>query len=385
MGISTSTPFGLYVHWPYCRRLCPYCDFNIYRHRGGEHEDLLSAILADIKGHGCRIDAPGPLHSLSFGGGTPSLMTPAQITQVVETAEQVFGFVTDPEISIEANPDALNKVKCEEFAKAGINRMSIGVQSLDDEDLRFLGRDHNADEARHAVNAAQMAGMRVSADFIYDLPNQVLSDWSHRLDEALALGLSHYSFYALTIAPGTAFGHQLKKGRLKPPLEDHSAALFEFTHEHTARAQLPAYEVSNHASSPAEQSRHNMIYWQNGDWVGVGPGAHGRASLEGARTALVTALRPEVYGATVAAQGWGVVEQTVLEPDEMAMEALSMGLRLSAGLDLATLKKVTGFVVPEKNLHALIDQGYVETKDTILRVLPKGRVLIDRLVLELLT
>ncbi len=382
--MSKQTPFGLYVHWPYCRRLCPYCDFNIYRHRGGAHDDLLRAILKDIEGHGARIDAPGPLHSLSFGGGTPSLLAPGQIKTVIETAARVFGFVAAPEISLEANPDVLDRAACAGFASAGINRISIGIQSLDDEELHFLGRDHSADDARRAVDAAQSAGVRVSADFIYDLPDQTMAAWTHGLEAALALDLAHYSFYGLTIAPGTAFGHQAKKGRLKRPSEDHSAALFAFTQKHAAKAGLPAYEVSNHASNTAEQSRHNLIYWQNGDWVGVGPGAHGRAHIQANRTALVTAPRPEDYCAVVKAQGWGVIENTVLSPEEVAMEALSMGLRLQAGLDLEALNSTTGFVLPQQNLQSLTDQGYLNTRDNILRVLPKGQALIDRLVLELL-
>ncbi len=379
-----STPFGLYVHWPYCTRLCPYCDFNIYRNRDGHHDDLLDAIVADIEGHGRRITAPGPLQSLSFGGGTPSLMRPEQIATVIEAADQVFGFVDDPEISLEANPDALSAPRCQSFAGAGINRLSIGVQSLDDQELKFLGRDHSAEEARNAITAAQNAGMRISADFIYDLPDQSEAIWDQRLEAALALKLEHYSFYALTIEPGTAFGVQVKKGRLQPAPEERSAALYDLTQARTQAAGLPAYEVSNHARTIADQSRHNLVYWLNGDWIGVGPGAHGRATVNNQRLALVAAKRPADYSATVQATGWGIAAQDTLSTEDVVMEAFSMGLRLRAGLDMAPLQARTGFVVPPDKLENLIEDGWLEKEQSILRVRPKGWALIDRLVLELL-
>ncbi|PHS24042.1 MAG: coproporphyrinogen III oxidase [Robiginitomaculum sp.] len=385
MGLASPGGFGLYVHWPYCTRLCPYCDFNIYRDRQGGHDDLLAAILADIKGHKERLDVPGPLHSLSFGGGTPSLLRPAQIAAVIETADQVFGFVPEAEISLEANPDRLDMDRCAGFAGAGINRLSIGVQSLDDQELKFLGRDHDAEEARRALEAAAKTGMRVSADFIYDLPDQSVSSWSKGLDDALALGLQHYSFYALTIEPGTAFGLQVKKGRLRPAPEERSADLYILTQERTAKAGLPAYEVSNHASKPEEQARHNLIYWQSGDWIGVGPGAHGRASLKGQRHALEAALRPEAYTRAVQETGWGVVEATALDTQDIIMETLSMGLRLREGLDIMALQTKTGFTLPAEKLHELIEEGYLAKDGATIRVRTKGWALIDRLVLELLT
>ncbi len=384
-GKAAITPFGLYVHWPYCTRLCPYCDFNIYRHRGGNHDDLLHAIIKDIEGHGARINAPGPLHSLSLGGGTPSLLTPAQVSALIETAGRVFGFADDPEISLEANPDALSTQKCTDFAKAGINRISIGVQSLDDRNLRFLGRDHSADEARRAVDAALQAHVRTSADFIYELPGQTPDDWSRDLDAALTLGLDHYSFYALTIAPGTAFGVQRAKGRLIPADEERAASLFELTQERTKQADLPAYEVSNHARTPAAQSRHNLVYWQNGDWVGVGPGAHGRINMNGQRHATSTALRPDDYCTAIRKTGWGVIEQSLLSGDDTAMEALSMGLRLRGGLDLGQLNSQTGFTLDQDKLRTLIADDYLHLGNQILRVRQKGWALIDALVLELVT
>ena len=384
MGLN-ATPFGLYVHWPYCTRLCPYCDFNIYRNRNGDHDDLLHAILGDIEGHGRRITAPGPLQSLSFGGGTPSLMRPEQIAAVIKAAERVFGFVDNPEISLEANPDALSEDRCQGFASAGINRLSIGVQSLDDQELKFLGRDHSAEEARNAIKAARNAGMRISADFIYDLPDQSETIWGQRLEAALELDLEHYSFYALTIEPGTAFGVQVKKGRMVPAPEERSAALYDLTQEHTKAAGVGAYEVSNHARNIAGQSRHNLIYWQSGDWIGVGPGAHGRATINGQRMELVAARHPGDYNATVQTRGWGIATKDTLSPKEIVMEAFSMGLRLRAGLDLARLQKRTGFAVPKHNLQNLINDGWLEVDQSMLRVQPKGWALIDRLVLELLT
>lgn len=374
---------GLYVHWPYCRRLCPYCDFNIYRDKGGTHDDLLQAILADIEGHAARLDVRLPLQSLSFGGGTPSLLAPAQISAVIDTAARVFGFVSAPEISLEANPDALNTQVCADFAEAGITRMSIGVQSLDDNELRFLGRDHDARQGRAAVQAAINAGMRVSADFIYDLPEQSLKDWSRALDEAMQMGAEHYSLYALTIEPGTAFGVQMAKGRLIMPPEEHSTALFELTQERMAAAGFAAYEVSNHAASAGAQAQHNLLYWRNEDWIGVGPGAHGRLTIDGKRHATQTAKRPDDYIGTVKTNGWGVVEDSVLMAEEIAVEGLAMGLRLCAGLDLARLENMTGFTPPAQKLVGLIEDGMLEQTGDILTVRPKGRALIDRLVLEL--
>ncbi len=383
--MSASTPFGLYVHWPYCQRLCPYCDFNIYRQRDGEHDDLLQAILADIKAHGERIGVPGLLHSLSFGGGTPSLMKPHQIRAVIETAAKVFGFDENVEISLEANPDALDDEICQNFANAGINRLSIGVQSLDDTALKFLGRDHSAAQAQKAVRAAQKAGLRVSADFIYDLPGQSIEEWTRGLSAALALNLAHYSFYALTIEPGTAFGVQVQKGRLNPSTENHAFDLYALTQDITAKAGLPAYEVSNHARSPDDQSRHNLIYWQNGDWVGVGPGAHGRVNFNGQRTAMVSAMRPDAYCNQVKGTGWGINEITPLTREDITMEALSMGLRLRTGLDLYGLKTRTGHVINQTKLQSLIDEGFLQLHNTRLSVREKGWAVIDRLVLELLT
>jgi putative oxygen-independent coproporphyrinogen III oxidase len=382
--MSAAHPFGLYVHWPYCKRLCPYCDFNIYRHRGTANEDLLSAILADIEGHGTRIEAPGPLHSLSFGGGTPSLMTPAQINAVIDTAERVFGFTAHPEISLEANPDGLSLEVCKGFTSAGINRLSIGVQSLNDVELKFLGRDHSAKDARNAIEAGRAAGMRISADFIYDLPDQSIDDWNTGLDAALALKLEHYSFYALTIEPGTAFGVQAKKGRLNLPPEARSAVHYDLTQQRTHDAGLPAYEVSNHATGPAAQSVHNLIYWQNGDWVGVGPGAHGRVNIDGQRMAIEAVRRPDAYCAAVKATGWGAGQHSRLSPQDIAMEALLMGLRLRTGIDIEALQQSTGFALPAQKLHSLIAQDLLAKAGVMLRVQPKGWALIDRLVLELM-
>ena len=383
--MNAATPgFGLYLHWPWCRRLCPYCDFNIVRHRGGDHADLLAAIIADMRGHGQRVQAPGPLGSLSLGGGTPSLMTPQQVQQVIEAADQVFGLAQDCEISIEANPDALDETAARDFAAAGINRFSIGVQSLDDAALRFLGRDHDAAQARQAVAAALGTGARVSADFIYGLPEQGVQDWCRGLDAALALGLEHYSFYALTIEPGTAFGVQRQKGRLTPLDEDRAAALFALTQERCAAAGLPSYEVSNHARSIAAQSRHNLLYWRNQDWIGVGPGAHGRAALDGRRHALTAARKPQDYIDVVARTGWGVAACEALSGEAIATEGLAMGLRLREGVDLARLKTQTGFAPDPGILRALQDEGWLETRGGHLRVSENGRALTDRLVLELL-
>ncbi len=376
--------FGLYLHWPWCRRLCPYCDFNIVRHRGGDHADLLDAILADIRGHGARLQAPGPLSSISLGGGTPSLMTPRQVQQVIETADQVFGLAGDCEIAIEANPDALDEHAARDFAAAGINRFSIGVQSLDDAELRFLGRDHDAAGARKAVAAALLTGARVSADFIYALPNQSVPDWQRGLSAALGLGLSHYSFYALTIEPGTAFGVQQQKGRLAPVNESRAAALFALTQERCAAAGLPAYEVSNHAQNHAAQSRHNLLYWRNQDWIGVGPGAHGRAMIDGRRHALAGVRQPQDYIAAVARTGWGVAEAEALSNADIAMEMLAMGLRLREGVDLARLRRQSGFAPDPGTVRTLQEQGWLATDGEVLRVTAKGLPLTDRLVLELL-
>ena len=384
MSAAPSPGFGLYLHWPYCRRLCPYCDFNIVRHRGGDHAALLDAILADISGHGERVQAPGPLSSLSFGGGTPSLMTPGQVSAVINTAAQVFGLAGNCEIAIEANPDALDDTTAGDFSAAGINRFSIGVQSLDDDALRVLGRDHDAATARAAIQAAQRTGARTSADFIYGLPGQSVQDWQRGLDAALALGLEHYSFYALTIEPGTAFGVQQQKGRLNVPDEDHAAELFALTRAHCAGADLPAYEISNHARSAAAQSRHNLLYWRNQDWIGIGPGAHGRASIGGRRHALATARKPQDYIDAVTAHGWGVVEAEKLSGEAVAMEALAMGLRLREGVNLARLKAQTGFAPDSAIVRTLQEGGWIERHGGMLRVTAAGRALTDRLALELL-
>jgi len=372
---------GLYVHWPYCARICPYCDFNVYRARGDD-EALVDAICSDLAAWR-EMTGPRTIHSVHFGGGTPSLLSPAYMERLIETAERLWGFEAEIEIGLEGNPN--DHARFAGLADAGINRMSLGVQSFNDTALKGLGRDHDGDTARHAIDAAQAAFARVSFDMIYALEGQSLMDWRADLEAALSFETGHLSLYQLTIEPGTAFERRVMRGDLAVPDSDLGADLYELTQELCAQAGLTAYEVSNHARTPEDRSRHNRLYWRGEDWIGVGPGAHGRlgAFSHGNRLATEAVRRPAEYIAQIKASGRGYIEDTYLTAREEAVERVLMGLRVVEGLDLNRLRSATGLDINPGAARAHAGQGLLEFDDARVALTTEGRLFADRIASDL--
>jgi oxygen-independent coproporphyrinogen-3 oxidase len=369
---------GLYIHWPYCARICPYCDFNVYKAANGAPEALLSAMLADLSAWRDRIGRR-PLASVHFGGGTPSLMEPAAVTAILERADALFGIEPGAEIGLEANPN--EAARFEGLTSAGIERISLGVQALDDASLKALGRDHDAAAGRAAFEKARRLFKRVSLDLIYAREGQSPADWERELDEALTFQPDHLSAYQLTIEPGTAFQKRLDRGELVPPVEDAAADMFEITQELTEAAGLPAYEVSNHARSTAHQSVHNRLYWEGADWIGIGPGAHSRvgAAKAGGRLAAEAARKPADYIAGVAS---GAAQMTeILSPRDEAVERTLMGLRLvQDGITPARIEALTGVSVDMESAVGLCVQGVLnEGPGGRLHLTRRGRIFADRI------
>lgn len=383
MSIKPNLPkLGLYVHWPYCARICPYCDFNVRRDRGQDTEFLVDAIVADIRFWRTRLEKPTALTSLSFGGGTPSRMDPGQMHRIIQAAEQSFGFMADIEISLEANPTDFETDRYADFASIGINRLSLGIQSLDEQQLEFLGRDHTAIEAFKALQEARKNFASVSGDFIYGLPQQSVTDWQKQLEEILDFGLQHLSLYCLSIEPKTMFYKQYQRGLLVPSDDDQMADLYELTQELTDNMGLPAYETSNHAVDDESRSKHNLLYWQGDDWIGVGPGAHARVSLDGSRHEMASHLSPQNYAKAVQQTGWGVTTCKKLTPQDDLAERLLLGLRLSDGIDLAQMQGRAGYEIDQARLLNLTKAGLLQVRDGKLKA--SAPLLVDRIGSELL-
>jgi oxygen-independent coproporphyrinogen-3 oxidase len=372
---------ALYVHWPYCARICPYCDFNVVRARGGKGPAALArAIVADLAAQAGRLGRRR-LASIFFGGGTPSLMHPEWAGEIIALARRLFEPAPDLEVTLEANPTDAEAGRFADFTAAGVNRLSLGVQSLDDAALAFLGRDHSAADARRAAEIAGRAFPRVSIDLIYARPGQTPDAWERELREALALGAEHVSAYQLTIEAGTPFDRAVRRGRWAPPDPDLAAALYETTQGVLGDAGLAAYEVSNHARGPAARSRHNLVYWRGGDYLGVGPGAHGRITgADGERWATLTPARVADYVARVGAAGCGLAERTRLTPLEAAEERLLMGLRTVEGVGLAELAALS----PDPaTVRSLTDAGLLAPSPGRLIATAAGRAVLDRITLDL--
>jgi oxygen-independent coproporphyrinogen-3 oxidase len=371
---------GVYIHWPYCARICPYCDFNVVKARGGpEPAALAAAIVADLEAQAA-ITGPRALVSVFFGGGTPSLMEPAWTAQIVDAARRLWTPSEGLEVTLEANPTDAEAERFADFAAAGVNRLSLGLQSLDDAALAFLGRNHDAAAGMRAARAARAAFPRLSIDLIYARPGQTPAAWRQELASALDLGPEHVSPYQLTIEAGTAFDRAVARGRFRPPDPDTGAALFEATQSVLGAAGFDAYEVSNHAQGAAARSRHNLVYWQGEDYVGAGPGAHGRITLGGAREATYAAPRIADYLDRVRETGLGFVTRERLSARETAEERLLAGLRLSEGVPLAELDALE--LSPER-LSGLVELGLIADDPQRLRATPAGRLVLDRLTAEL--
>lgn len=383
-GDRDSKDVALYVHWPYCARICPYCDFNVVRDRGRVEEQarLVQAILADMEAQSLLV-GPRRLASIFFGGGTPSLMPPEAVAAVIARAKALFPPAGDIEITLEANPTDAEAGRYAALAEAGINSLSMGVQSFDDAALTFLGRDHSAAEARRAVQTAGEAFPRLSIDLIYARPGQSVADWTAELTTALDLGFEHISPYQLTIEPTTAFGRAFARGTLTPPDEDLAASLYEATQEVLEGAGFEAYEVSNHARDVAARSSHNLHVWRGGDYLGLGPGAHGRLTLEGERTATVAHRRIPDYAAGVA-KGAPWAERETLDAPGAAEELVLLGLRTVEGVPL-TLLHTLGLSETTGPLADLIADGFLTSQVGRVAATARGRPLLDAVLKALLT
>ncbi|TBR24198.1 coproporphyrinogen III oxidase [bacterium] len=378
-------PLGVYVHWPYCARICPYCDFNVFKAKGRDAEaaDLARAIVADLEAQAV-LTGPRELVSIFFGGGTPSLMDPDWAGAIIAAARRLWTPAADLEVSLEANPTDAEAGRFAAFADAGVNRLSLGLQALDDAALGFLGRNHDAAEGRRAADAAARAFPRLSLDLIYARPGQTTGAWADELAAAIDLGAEHLSPYQLTIEAGTAFDRAVRRGVFAPPPEGLGADLYDTTQRVLEAKGFEAYEVSNHARGEAARSRHNLVYWQGLDYVGAGPGAHGRITRAGAREATEAAARPADYIARVAHAGTGFASVERLSPVEAAEERLLSGLRITDGVAFADLAAL-GLQPDHPTVRRMVELGLVAEDARRLRATPGGRRVLDRLSTELAT
>jgi len=375
--------FGLYVHWPFCAAKCPYCDFNSHvRYQPIAEAEYCAALVAQIEGYRRELGARH-VASIFFGGGTPSLMAPQTVAAIIDATARVWDLADDCEITLEANPTSVEATRFAGYRMAGVNRVSLGVQALNDADLRALGRLHSADEARDAIALARGNFDRVSFDLIYARSGQTLKHWEAELASALALAPEHLSLYQLTIEQGTPFAELHAAGKLPVPAGDLADEMYATTRQMTAAAGLPLYEISNHAR-PGQESRHNLLYWRYGEYVGIGPGAHGRPIVGGQRFATETERLPEVWLRRVQDHGTGETQRMPLTRAECADELLLMGLRLDEGVDLHRLRVVGGVQPSAETISDLITDGLIEPAGNHrLRATDAGRFLLNQLVLAL--
>jgi oxygen-independent coproporphyrinogen-3 oxidase len=375
--------FGVYVHWPFCTSKCPYCDFNSHvRSAGIDEARFLAAFRREIE-HQAALTGPRSVSSVFFGGGTPSLMQPATVGAIIDRIASRWSVAAKAEITLEANPGSVEAGRFAGYRAAGINRVSVGVQSLSDTALKSLGRLHTVAEARAALGVARRNFDRFSFDLIYARPGQTVSEWRAELADALALAGSHLSLYQLTVEPGTPYAALDAAGKLGAPDGEAAAALYEATQEMTAAAGLPAYEISNHAV-PGEECRHNLLYWRYGEYAGTGPGAHGRLVIDGRRHQTSTEKSPERWLAAVEARGHGLIERSELSSAEQADEALLMGLRLEEGLDLDRLAGIGGARPSADAIDELVASGLLERLSASrIKAVGRGRIVLNELVLRL--
>ena len=375
--------FGLYLHWPFCQSKCPYCDFNSHVAAKIDQDEWVTAYLQEID-RVAALTAERRLSTIYFGGGTPSLMPPSTVAAIIDRAQRVWRLNNDIEITLEANPTSVEAERLQAFRSAGVNRVSLGVQALNDEDLRRLGRMHDSDEAMRALDAAASIFDRYSFDLIYARQFQTLTQWEAELRRALSFGSSHMSLYQLTVEDGTVFGQRHQAGHLKGlPSEDLGADFYDMTQEICESHGLPAYEVSNHARA-GQESRHNLIYWQSGDFAGIGPGAHGRLTLNGQRHATAALREPGKWLAE-ARKGQLQDKEPALPPIEVQTEFLLMGLRLRDGISAKRFQDLSGTGLPETKLAYLIDLGMLEREGDRIRATQKGRPILNAVLLELVS
>jgi oxygen-independent coproporphyrinogen-3 oxidase len=375
--------FALYVHWPFCLSKCPYCDFNSHVRTRIDADSYQASVLRELETVAARLDKRKPLDSIFFGGGTPSLMPGHVVQTIIARAEQLFGVKPDIEITLEANPTSADAGRFRAYRAAGVNRVSLGVQALNDTDLKALGRLHSVDEALAAVALAQSVFERVSFDLIYARPDQTLEAWQAELERALTFGCQHYSLYQLTFEEGTPFHAMLQRGSMHELDVETASTMFEVTQARMEQAGLPAYEVSNYAR-PGQESRHNLVYWRYGEYVGVGPGAHGRIMSGGHRIASQTEKNPELWLRRVAESGDGMVAWDPVEPEQQSTEALLMGLRLMEGVDLARIEAMSTLRLSRDHISALEQNGFLTHDQKALKATPKGRLVLNAVLKELL-
>ena len=384
MSLTTIAPeFAVYVHWPFCLSKCPYCDFNSHvRHGGYDEAHYVRAIQSEIAAAAER--APGRIVStIFFGGGTPSLMQPQTVGAILDSVGKHWTVAGNVEVSLEANPTSVEATRFRGYRAAGVNRVSLGVQALDDQSLKELGRLHSAQEALDAISVARSIFERYSFDLIYARPRQTLEGWKTELKQAISEAAEHLSLYQLTIEPGTPFFGLHKAGKLIVPNDDLGRDLYDLTQQICDDAGLPAYEVSNHAR-PGAECRHNLVYWRGHEYAGVGPGGHGRLNIDGRRYATETEKKPEAWLDLVARNGHGLTVDEKLQPNEVADEFLLMGLRLAEGIDPQRFTSLCGRSLDPARVSYLRDGGAVETMDNgRLRVTQSGFPLLDAVVADL--
>jgi oxygen-independent coproporphyrinogen-3 oxidase len=374
--------FGLYIHWPFCQAKCPYCDFNSHVSTSIDQDEWAIAYLSELD----RVSTETSdriLGTVFFGGGTPSLMDPRLIDQIMDRVRRNWSLANDFEVTMEANPSSVEASRFKSYRAAGVDRVSLGIQALNDTDLRALGRLHSTKEARAALEIAQSCFDRASFDLIYARQDQTLADWEAELTEALKMGFSHMSLYQLTIEDGTAFGARHARGLLRGlPTDDTAANMFELTQQMMQTADMPAYEVSNHAQT-GQEARHNQIYWRGGDYLGIGPGAHGRVTLGGQRYATETPLSPALWLTAVKTGGSGESARTALSRSEQDTEYLMMSLRTSEGSDLTRLHTSTRDSLVSK-IRDLCDLGFLVQDEDHLSVKAEKRIVLNAILSELL-
>jgi putative oxygen-independent coproporphyrinogen III oxidase len=383
--MDETEPVAVYIHWPFCRSKCPYCDFNSHVRDGIDAARWTRALLADLD-HQAGLTVGRKVGSVFFGGGTPSLMPPETVAALLDGVRRHWAIAPDVEITLEANPNSAEAARFRAFAAAGVNRLSLGVQALDPAALRFLGRAHDRAEAIAAIEHARDSFARFSFDLIYARPGQSIAVWRSELDEALDLAGDHLSLYQLTIEPGTAFAALARRGDLVPSDEDTAAALYEATQDHLAAAGLPAYEISNHAR-PGGESRHNLAYWRYQDYVGIGPGAHGRVTRAGVKYATRQRRLPEAWLGAVETTGTGLDEAAAIDRDTAIEEMLMMGLRLAEGVARARLEPAAGQAVETRFAHTLpplLEGGFLTLDRDRLTATAAGRQRLNAVLAALL-
>ncbi|MEO3997742.1 radical SAM family heme chaperone HemW [Mesorhizobium sp. CAU 1732] len=375
--------FGVYVHWPFCAAKCPYCDFNSHvRHQPVDQERFAAAFKAEMATMRART-GPRTVTSIFLGGGTPSLMKPETVGAVLDAIAENWTVPSGIEVTLEANPSSVEASRFRGYRDAGVNRVSLGVQALNDQDLRFLGRLHNVEQALHAIRLARETFPRLSFDLIYARPGQTLEAWEQELEAAIGHAADHLSLYQLTIEEGTRFHALHAAGKFQMPDPDLAADLYRVTQEVTAARGLPAYEISNHAR-PGAESRHNLVYWRYGEYVGVGPGAHGRFLEDGRRIVTFTEKMPETWVNLVEAKGHGVIGGEVLTRSEEADEFLLMGLRLTEGIDLARYEQLSGRPLSSRRIATLQEESLVAPiGNSRLRATAAGMIVLDAVVADL--